>query len=94
MPMRNTILCQRGFLVTRSMCSGQQYEEQTEHLYICTRFTKKQIPLLKSDCSPFSRFFHACQIREGNLDDFFKYENHATPITFFRLAKYQPEELH
>ena len=84
MPMRKTILCQRGFLVTRSMCSGQQYEEQTEHLYICTitSFTKKQIPLLKSDYSSFSISFHACQIWEGNVDDFLKYENQGTPITF------------
>ena len=34
---------------------------------------------LKNDCSLFSRLYVACQVRDGNLDDFFAHENHAFP---------------
>lgn len=34
---------------------------------------------LKADCHLFSRLYVACQARDGNLDDFFRYENQAYP---------------
>ncbi|CAC5355831.1 unnamed protein product [Mytilus coruscus] len=34
---------------------------------------------LKGNCSLFSRLYIACQSRDGNLDDFFRHENHAFP---------------
>ena len=46
---------------------------------------KSQITTLKDDCALFSRLYIACQSREGNLDDFFKHENHPYPPS---LAKY------
>ena len=38
-----------------------------------------QIASLKSDCNLFSRLYISCQTREGNLEDFFKHENHPCP---------------
>lgn len=34
---------------------------------------------LKSDCALFSRLFVSCQTRDGDLENFFKHENHAYP---------------
>ncbi|KAK3737220.1 hypothetical protein QZH41_001820 [Actinostola sp. cb2023] len=34
---------------------------------------------LKNDCSLFSRLYIACQIRNGDLEEFFKHENQAFP---------------
>lgn len=38
-----------------------------------------QISSLKQDCHLFSRLYIGCQTRSGGLDDFFMYENQATP---------------
>ena len=40
---------------------------------------KLQASSLKTDCSLFSRLFISCQVRDGNLDDFFQYENQLYP---------------
>ena len=40
---------------------------------------KMQVTALKNDCSLFSRLYIACQIRDGDLDTFFKHENQTTP---------------
>lgn len=42
---------------------------------------QQQLSLMKSDCSLFSRLFITCQIRNGDLDEFFKHENQACPIS-------------
>ncbi|VDI60596.1 Hypothetical predicted protein [Mytilus galloprovincialis] len=34
---------------------------------------------LKENCSLFSRLYIGCQSRDGNLDNFFRHENHAFP---------------
>ena len=34
---------------------------------------------MKSDRNLFSRLYVACQVRDGNLDEFFSYENHPCP---------------
>ena len=36
---------------------------------------KAKITVLKEDCALFSRLYIACQNREGDLEDFFKFEN-------------------
>ena len=36
---------------------------------------KAKVEVLKEDRSLFSRLYIACQIRDGNMEDFFKYEN-------------------
>ena len=41
--------------------------------------TKQTITSLKSDCTLFSRLYIATQTRHGDLDNFFKHENHAYP---------------
>ena len=41
--------------------------------------TRNQISVLKSDCNLFARLYIGCQTREGNLQEFFKHENHAGP---------------
>ena len=37
---------------------------------------KVQVAALKDDCALFFRLYIACQSREGNLQEFFKHENH------------------
>ncbi|CAC5413699.1 unnamed protein product [Mytilus coruscus] len=44
--------------------------------------TKGKTAVLKSDVSLFSRLYISCQTRGGNLDEFFKYENHIHPPAF------------
>ncbi|CAG2210265.1 unnamed protein product [Mytilus edulis] len=44
-----------------------------------TSTTDHKLMALKSNCSLFSRLYIACQSRDGNLDDFFRHENHAFP---------------
>ena len=39
-----------------------------------------QMSALKSDCSLFSRLYVSCQIRSGDLDDFFAHENQNSPV--------------
>ena len=48
----------------------------------CKRKTAKsgvQLKSMKSDLELFSRMYISCQTREGNLDEFFKYENQPFP---------------
>ena len=40
---------------------------------------KSRISLLQKNCQLFSQLYIACQIRDGNLDDFFAHENHTYP---------------
>ena len=40
---------------------------------------KEKVGLLKSDCSLFSHLYIACQRRDRNLEEFFKYKNHPQP---------------
>ena len=40
---------------------------------------KLQVALLKCDAELFSRLYIGCQTREGNLEEFFRHENHAYP---------------
>ena len=47
---------------------------------------KVQVASLKDDCALFSRLYIACQSREGNLQEFFKHENHPWPQLWRRLV--------
>ena len=38
-----------------------------------------KITNVKTGCALFSRLYISCQTREGNLDEFFKHENHSFP---------------
>ncbi|KAK3097011.1 hypothetical protein FSP39_005574 [Pinctada imbricata] len=40
---------------------------------------KQNITSLKQNCSLFSQLYIACQVRDGDLDDFFRHENQDTP---------------
>ena len=40
---------------------------------------KTQISSLKSDCYLFARLYISCQMRDGNLEEFFKHENQSAP---------------
>ena len=42
---------------------------------------EQQIKFLKNDVSLFSRLFIACQNRDGDIDDFFRYENQEVPLS-------------
>lgn len=48
---------------------------------------KAKIQVLKKDCWLFSRLYIACQIRDGNLDDFFSYENQPWPPLLSELGR-------
>ena len=41
--------------------------------------SSKEVKHLQNDCSLFSRLYVSCQIRSGNLEEFFKHENQAYP---------------
>ena len=49
--------------------------------------TKQTLVSLKSDCTLFSRLYIATQTRDGDLDNFFKHENHAYPPSLPLLGK-------
>lgn len=46
---------------------------------------KAKVALLKEDCALFSRLYIACQNRDGNLEDFFRYENQPWPPSLSQL---------
>ena len=48
---------------------------------------KAKAEVLKEDCSLFSRLYIACQIRDGNSEDFFKYENQPWPLSLSKLGQ-------
>ena len=41
--------------------------------------TKAQISSLKQNCSLFSQLYISCQVRDGDLDEFFRHENQSYP---------------
>ena len=47
---------------------------------------KAKITVLKEDCALFSRLYIACQNREGNLEDFFKFENQPWPPSLSQMG--------
>ena len=49
---------------------------------------KVQVAALKNDCALFSRLYIACQSREGNLQEFFKHENHPWPQSLAQASKF------
>ena len=46
-----------------------------------------QVTSLRNDVALFSRLYIACQSRDGNLEDFFRYENQACPPSLSQLGK-------
>ena len=40
---------------------------------------KVEINTLKKNCQLFSQLYVACQVRDGNLSEFFRHENHSCP---------------
>ena len=40
---------------------------------------KQTIVALKENCSLFSQLYVSCQVRDGNLEEFFKHENQSFP---------------
>ena len=42
---------------------------------------KQQIASLKNDVGLFSQLYISCQTRKGNLDQFFRHENHSFPLS-------------
>ena len=49
--------------------------------------TQFHLSSLKNDCSLFSRLFVASQMCDGDLDDFFAYENQACPPVLSQMGK-------
>ena len=40
---------------------------------------QSQVAILKKNCQLFSQLYIACQVRDGNLDEFFSHGNHTFP---------------
>ena len=40
---------------------------------------QKKVQYLQNDCSLFSRLYISCQVRSGDLEEFFKHENQPFP---------------
>ena len=47
---------------------------------------KTKVEILKEDCALFSRLYIACQSRDGNLEEFFKYENQPWPPSLSQMG--------
>ena len=81
----NTYVCER--LVDQTTPISDTIKRN--NLYLFSRPPVKgksqkqlQVKSLKQDCSLFSRLYIASQIRNGDLDEFFKYENQPYPRHF------------
>lgn len=48
---------------------------------------KVKVTVLKEDCALFSRLYIACQNRDGNLEDFFKFENQPWPPSLSKMGQ-------
>ena len=48
---------------------------------------KAKVTVLKEDCALFSRLYIACQNREGNLEDLFKFENQPWPPSLSQMGQ-------
>ena len=61
------------------------------NLNIISTQSKEVVPkdkaLVKEHCKLFSRLFIACQSREGNLDEFFPFENQPWPPSLAQSGK-------
>ena len=60
------IKCNKITLLKKSMGASKAKEKQ-------------KVSGLRNDCSLFSRLYVSCQIRSGNLEDFFQHENQVFP---------------
>ena len=49
--------------------------------------SSKTVLALKNDCSLFSRLYISCQVRTGNLDNFFCHENQSYPPALANLGE-------
>ena len=52
---------------------------------------KMEITTLKKSYQLFSRLYMACQVRDGNLDEFFSHENDSYPSSIFKNGNLMPE---
>ena len=48
---------------------------------------KARVTVLKEDCALFARLYIACQNRDGNLEDFFKFENQPWPPSLSQMGQ-------
>ena len=48
---------------------------------------KAQITSLKQNCSLFSQLYISCQVRDGDLDEFFRHENQSCPPSLSQNGK-------
>lgn len=48
---------------------------------------KQQISSLKQNCSLFAQLYVSCQVRDGNLDEFFRHENQAYPPSLSQFGQ-------
>ena len=74
----------KDVLVDRTVTIHEPIKKNSFHIFKdavpkCKSRAKQQIEEIQSDCNLFSQLFVASQVRDGNLDDFFRHENHPWP---------------
>ena len=80
--------CQQYYnLYANSLCSHEE-EQYTLNPHKRQRTTSSGlVSSLKSDCNLFSRLFVASQFRDGNLNDYFSYNNQQCPPSLLARGK-------
>ena len=48
---------------------------------------RQDVTYLKQNCSLFSQLYISCQVRQGDLDDFFCHENHVYPPSISKFGQ-------
>lgn len=51
---------------------------------------KQDVASLKQNCNLFSQLYISCQVRQGNLDEFFAHENQSYPPSISKFGSLRP----
>ncbi len=70
----------RSTLITEPLKKNKLPTFSTPNTKVMSK-TRAKVAVLKQDCALFSRLYIACQSRDGNLLDFFRFENQPWPIS-------------
>ncbi len=70
----------RSTLITEPLKKNKLPTTSTLNTKVMSK-TRAKVTVLKQDCALFSRLYIACQSQDGNLQDFFRFENQPWPIS-------------
>ena len=84
-------VCQWAVRREKQACDTTTQEDNLPTFTLTNKRTvskdKTRVEVFKDDCALFLRLYIACQIREGNAEDFFKYENQPWPPSLLQLGQ-------